>query len=290
MSHDDNWCRMTAMYKKPNIFEYLDYRLFLKDLFAFKKEQTFGFSFRSLSRLAGFKSSNFLKFVLDEKRNLSTQGTLKLISALKLSNEESRFFETLVLFTQAKTNGEKNIYFERIAQFKNYTAVKQIDAQQYCYFSNWHYVALHELVLLKDFKESPNWINKKLKTNLSRMEIKRAIEGLLTLNLLMRDEQQRLRQTDQMLVVKPSIASLSITNFQKTMMSKASEALEKLPAEQREIASLTVAVSRKTFEKIRERLVQIRRELHALATEDNNPEAVAQLNMQLFTLSEVLWK
>ena len=81
---------------RPLIYAYLDYRNFLKDLFAFKKQESASFSFRNFSRLAGLKSSNFLKLVMDGKRNLSPQSIHQVAKAFKLSKGEADFFETLV--------------------------------------------------------------------------------------------------------------------------------------------------------------------------------------------------
>ena len=54
--------------KLPNIFEYLDYRAFLRDHFLASKKLSGAYSFRYFSRRAGLASSNFLKLVIQGKR------------------------------------------------------------------------------------------------------------------------------------------------------------------------------------------------------------------------------
>ena len=54
----------------PSVYEYLDYRQFLRDHFAASKKAKPQYSFRYFSRRAGLSSSNFLKLVMDGKRNL----------------------------------------------------------------------------------------------------------------------------------------------------------------------------------------------------------------------------
>ncbi|QQR81755.1 MAG: TIGR02147 family protein [Deltaproteobacteria bacterium] len=130
------------MTTRPHIFEYLNYRTFLRDLFQFKKDEKLGFSFRTFSRLAGLKSSNFLKLIIDGKRNLSADAIHKFAKAFKLTKEETQFFETLVHFDQAQSVEEKNFYYERVMRSKSYQDVRPLDASQYTYFSNWHFVAL----------------------------------------------------------------------------------------------------------------------------------------------------
>lgn len=274
---------------KPNIHEFLDYRQFLRAMYEFKKSQSAGFSLRTFSRLAGLRSSNFLKLIMDGDRNLSLEGIHKFARAFKLSKPESNFFEALVLFGQAKSAEEKNRYYERIIQSKSYNEVKKLEANQYVYFSNWHYVALRELVKLKGFREDPQWINRKLDTRFSHEEIQKAFNLLIALNLLHRDEGNHLRQTEEKLTTSPEISSLAVLNFHREMIRKASDSLEKSKTDHRDVSTLTIGLSKSQYDQIRERINQFRREIHAIATESRDPEAVYQINFQLFNLSEVPW-
>ena len=53
-----------------NIYNFSDYRDFLKDRYRQLKEADPVFSFRHFSKQAGFGSPNYLKLVMDGKRNL----------------------------------------------------------------------------------------------------------------------------------------------------------------------------------------------------------------------------
>jgi hypothetical protein len=64
MGHDDQ----LNSKKRPSIFQYSDYRAFLRDHFAYMKATNASYSFRTFSRLAGFNSPNFLQLVYDGKR------------------------------------------------------------------------------------------------------------------------------------------------------------------------------------------------------------------------------
>jgi len=276
--------------EQPNIYEYLNYREFVKDMYHFKKNGGNGFSYRTFSRLAGFRSSNFIKLIMDGDRNLSLEGIQKFSKAFKLNKAQKNFFETLVLFNQAKNIDDKNRYYGRIAQTKCYNEVKQLEANQYQYFSNWYYVALRELVALENFREDPNWINKKLGINLSDDEIKKAIQVLFELKLVKRNKNKKLEQSDHKITTSPDIAHLAVLNFHKEMLTKASDSLEQSRTVDRDISALTVSLSKKQFDQIKERINQFRSEIHAIASENDQAHAVYQVNFQLFNLSEVTWK
>lgn len=57
----------------PDIYEYLEYRIFLADAYQAGKENVSAFSYRYLARKAGFSSPNFIKLVMDGERNLSME-------------------------------------------------------------------------------------------------------------------------------------------------------------------------------------------------------------------------
>lgn len=277
------------MLQKPNIYQYLDYRVFLRDLYTYKKGTTPVFSYRFFSRMAGFRSSNFLKLVAEGERNLSYEAIQKFAKGLKLAKAEAQFFEVLVLFNQAKSIEEKNRHYEKITQFKNYNTAKPLEISQYAYFSNWYFIALRELVTLKNFREDPKWINHKLKTRFHPEEIKKAIQILLDLKLLYRDEKKRLCQTIEQITITQEMGMLAISNFYREMLQKANAAIEEANPEYRDISALTIAISKEEMMRIRERLTQFRREVHAIASGSKNREAVYQLNLQFFNLSEVPW-
>ncbi|MGD8861085.1 MAG: TIGR02147 family protein [Myxococcales bacterium] len=59
-----------ASAKLPVVYDYLDFRAYLRAYYGAKKAADRGFSFRVFSRLAGVKASNHLKLVMDGKRGL----------------------------------------------------------------------------------------------------------------------------------------------------------------------------------------------------------------------------
>ena len=54
----------------PNVFEYTDYRKFLKDYYEDNKGKKPYFSYRYLSKKAGINASAFFKYVIEGKRGL----------------------------------------------------------------------------------------------------------------------------------------------------------------------------------------------------------------------------
>lgn len=270
-----------------DIFHYLDCRRFLQDYYREQKEKKGSqFSFRSFGRLAGFRSPNFLKLVMEGKRNLGREGIRGFVKALKLGRDEAAYFENLVHFNQATKHEERNDYYRRLAASKKYREMREIEADAFVYYSRWYYAAVREMTLLPYFKESPRWIARMLSPRITEREAATALELLQKIGFLKRED-GRLVPSERNITTSREVLSLAVTNFHRQMMAKASESIDRTPALQRDISSLTIALSVEKFQEAKRRIQEFRRELNVLLSEDPAPAAVYQINFQLFNLSRI---
>jgi len=92
----------------PEIFRYRDYRRFLQDYYDANKAADPSFSYRYLSRRAGFSSSAFYMRVMRGIRNLTEQSAERTCSMLRLTEQQTRYFKELVLH-----NGKNRFYTEQ---------------------------------------------------------------------------------------------------------------------------------------------------------------------------------
>ncbi len=102
----------------PDIFDYLDFRSFLRDMYAFKKEQYRQFSYRSFALKAGFSSPNFLKLVMDGQRNLTNESVAKIAQGFGLKKSERDYLENLVFMNQAQRHDERDHYYQKTLALK----------------------------------------------------------------------------------------------------------------------------------------------------------------------------
>src|ERR1700721_1624232 len=76
-----------------SVFNYSDYREYLKDFYQLKKSKAGTYSFAVFSLRAGIKSPNYLKLVMDGERNLTPENTLAFARGLGLSEQETLYWE-----------------------------------------------------------------------------------------------------------------------------------------------------------------------------------------------------
>jgi uncharacterized protein (TIGR02147 family) len=269
-----------------NVFEYLDYRRYLRDLYQQRKAACYGFSHRSFSRRVGLRSSNFLKLVMDGERNLTPEMAHRFAEGCGLDGREVDYFCELVAFNQARTASEQKRCHRRLFRFKQYRDIHKLDEAQVDYHSTWYIPAIRELAARADFRDDPKWIARVLKPRITPGEAKKALDTLLHLGLLKRDGKRRLRQSESLVTTGIGPLGHHVVSYHRAMLERASEALDTVPREEREISSLTLCVSREVMLDLKERIREFRRELLQAAELQGEPEIVAQINFQLFPLSE----
>jgi uncharacterized protein (TIGR02147 family) len=69
------------------------------------------------------------------------------------------------------------------------------------------------------------------------------------------------------------------------MMNRAAEAMDEIPASERDISSLTMCLGPDGLARLKERIQRFRRELLELSTLEDAPRQVVQVNFQLFPLT-----
>lgn len=271
---------------RPSVFEYLDYRAYLRDFYDAEKARRPAFSYRYFARRAGQASPNFLKLVIEGKRNLGKESISAFAGALDLDKEETLFFSELVTFSQATTQEEKNRYFSRIAASRNFRRAGRIDGELFEYLSHWHIPAIRELTATSGFREDPKWIAAQLRPTITAREAAHALKVLLRLGLIRRTDDGRIERGEPSWTTGHEVQSFAVVNYHQEMLTRAIEAMTSVPQAERDVSSLTVCVKTSTVAEIKRRIHAFNEELLALCDADQDPELVVQIGLQCFPLSK----
>lgn len=269
----------------PSVFEYLDYRAFMRDLYAAKKAESAKFSFRFFARKAGFSSSNFLKLVMDGDRNLGPTAIERVASALKLDKDEGAFFADLVAMNQAQTVSERNRAFERVAANRRFRAARKLDGPLFEYLTRWYYPVIRELAARADFIDDPAWVASQLLPAIETREARAALKTLEKLGLLVRDEAGRLVRGEASLTTGHEVRHVVVPAYHLQMIERAAKAVETVEPDHRDVSSLTVCIRSTTLPDLKAKIRRFREEMLDRCDSDPSPERVYQLCIQLFPLS-----
>jgi uncharacterized protein (TIGR02147 family) len=268
----------------PDVSAYVDFRKYLKDCYEARKSVNPKFSHRFFGKKAGYGSSSYFADVLSGRRSLTATGALRLSRALELAKEEEEYFLQLVNFNQAASLELKNLYYGKLLS-RSRIAPDILSRDKYEYFSKWYHAALRELLYFEPCKDDFKALGRKLNPVVPAPQVKKAVALLEKLGMIARDADGFYRQTVALVSTDDLGASLHVENFQTETMKLGIEALERHPAADRDISTLTATLSQESLDKVKVALKELRKCVMVLAEQDQKVDRVVQLNIQLFPLT-----
>ena len=88
-----------------------------------------------------------------------------------------------------------------------------------------------------------------------------------------------------MISTGPETRNMHVANYHRTMIARAAESIDVIPASQRDISSLVFCIDHHGLAEIKKRVQAFRQEIIERAESEQSPHQVLQLNIQLFPLS-----
>lgn len=266
-----------------NVYEYTDYRKFLKDYYEDKKKENPHFSYRFIALKSGVNEGNFAK-ILQGKRNLTLEAGLKLARAYKLNKRQTDYFQNMVLFCQAKNHEGKKDHFEQMMAFRESTA-RVLNADQYEFYDKWYYTAVREVLAFFRFNgENRVELGRTILPSISEEEVKKAISLLEKLQLVEKDPDGYYRRKDALISTGNEAKSVVLNNFIINNMKLAEKAIDLAPGELN-LSSVSFSISNEDFAKVQEEVRTCRRKIMEIAKASLTPDRVYQLNIHVFPLT-----
>lgn len=266
------------------IFDYTDYRVFLKDYYQFKKETTRYFSHRYFLKKAGLAGPNFLKNVMDGKKNLSAKSVEKFEKALELNSSEAEYFAKLVLYCQAKKVTKKKIYFNDLSHFLTKSVAHTIQKNQLEYFSHWYNIVLREYIHGHPFKGDYVKLAKSIFPKITPKQAEKSVILLEKLGMIKVGSDGAYYLTNPIITTGAEINDIGAYEYHKNMIDISKKALEYIPKEERYFRTITGSYSESTFEKIKMEVEQARNKILQHIKNDSGKKETYQINMHLFPL------
>ena len=274
--------------KKPSkkIFEYLDYREFLKDYYNAKKEANPAFSLRVFSDKIGFKAKDFISRVMNGDKNLSSQSIPKVASGLRLGKHETEFFIALVKFNQAETTEERNGAFGEMQAVLKVVrfAEKQhlLGHAQYMVYSHWRHLTIRSLIGMYGFDGDYEALARRVHPRITAEEAKASVKLLEDCMLIKKGKNGKYTLTENAITTGDRTSKLALRGFHQDCLKLAADSIDRDPPGTRHISGLTLGISQEGYERIVERINAFRKEIALIAEEDENSDKVFQLQFALF--------
>jgi uncharacterized protein (TIGR02147 family) len=269
-----------------SIYNYTDYRKFLRDRFAEMKAANRSFTYRYIASKSGFKSPGFFTQVLQQKVPLSNRLIPNLSKVFELKRSESHYFELMVHFNQARSHEQKKQYFEKMVNTKK-SQVIHVDSDLYEFYDKWYYSAIRAVLHYSPFDGDFKKLAKTIVPSISPAESKKAGAVLERIGFVKKNETGRYELTTKHISTGIDTDAVVINNFLINTLDIAKNAFYQFPKEKRSFSALTASISGPGYEKIKQRINEFRAELVDIIGKDDNIDRVYQMNFQLFPLTNV---
>jgi uncharacterized protein (TIGR02147 family) len=297
MLHIDSPAQTSFMAPRaPILSECSDYRLYLKSVYEYRRssESTISrpYSYTTFSAAADIKSPNYLKLIIEGKRNLSDEMILKFARALRLGKAETEEFRLLVMYGQATEPMERNQHLKLLAELRAQRALEQglIDPKNWEKVPGWLGWVLYAMADQGGVDFDPASLQKLMRVRISQDEIKQSLQKLLASGDLVADPETGAVSKGRDLIESPQDLPVAlIRKLQTELIQFGIESLFRDSPKEREFGALTVALTAEEYDQVRFELRQLRKRLQKdllLKRKSSKGERVYQLNVQLFPVTE----
>jgi uncharacterized protein (TIGR02147 family) len=281
----------------PQVSDYTDYRLFLARYFEYRQKISAGdlrpYNYAAFSAAANIKSPNYLKMIIEGRRNLSDEMALKFAKALGLNKEQSEDFQLLVAYGQATDPADRNMVLKKLSEHRVQAKLKsgEIDRKTWEKVPNWAAWVIYAMVDQEGVRYDSKTLKDLLRGKASENEIEEALQSLFASGELVQDPATgAVSKARRLIESAEDVPVALVRKLQAQLMYLGLESLYQDAATEREFGTLTMSLTKTEFDEIKFKLRQMRKQINkdnSIARMNSKGERVYQLNIQLFPVSNV---
>jgi uncharacterized protein (TIGR02147 family) len=212
-----------------------------------------------------------------------------LADIFKLNPVESRYFQSLVEYTQARSIEEKGDALDSLRrQIRGRN--KKLDPRQYSLFSKWIYPMVFDLLAIFPVGENHKEVAALFDGTVKAEDVRKALQILEELALIRKTPAGTYAQARATLKTGDEIQSVDVFKYQQTALKKAIEALDKIPVEERSISVTTLPLSVEGLQRVKRAAQQFRDKVLKISEADRDYDRVFQFNLNLFPTTKSIRK
>jgi len=265
-----------------NIFEYTDYREWMRDAFEDLKKRKTVVSWRYMAMKLNADPGNLLR-VSQGKIHLATSMINPVAQFFSLAEKESAYWTELVFFGRAKTDKEAFDHYEKMQALKG-VPFKRLENQELEFYRHWYYNAVRSILGIHSFKDNYAELASCCSPNITPQEAEEAIRLLHSLKMISRGDDGVWKVGTTFVSTGGNWRSEAVRSFQHETLQLAMESLERHHPSLRDISTVTMTFNQADIALVRERIKEFRSDLLRLSQEGTGDNAVFQLNIQLFPI------
>ncbi len=268
----------------PDLFNYLEYRDYLKEAYEERRRSRPGFSYRFIGNKVGMDSS-YLTRLFQKKLHLGDDLVERMARAFDLTGDSLEYFRNLVLFNKAKSETQARVFHEQLVRLRG-VGYRVVREDQEEFFSNWIHAAVRSLLDYYPFEGDYEALGAMLSPPATGEQAKSSVFLLERLGMARRTE-GGFEILDNHLHSGDNWKAEAIKSFQKSTMELASRSLDAVPAASRDVSTMTMDVDAKTLDGLKAMIRKFQEDAAKLVGSGGRSDRVYQLNIQLFPLTRL---
>ncbi len=273
----------------PNVYQYDDFRAFLRDAFEARKASVPGYSYRKFAAAAGIANPGYLLDVIIGKRTLSRNQALKIGPAFGLNENETDFLRVLSEFGQSRKDAKRRELHEEIIARRNRSRFARLSPSLVRYYQDYQYPLVRCAVEAMDFRGDHEALGKFLDPPLAAAQARKYVRDLEEWHLISRDARRGRYRVTEKFVEPPPTQSALVRRLNREWILQAAEVPFKFGPADRHVSTLLLMVSKATRRQLMEKMEAFRKEVLDMVEKDSHPEMILQLSLQLFPKSRQHW-
>jgi uncharacterized protein (TIGR02147 family) len=264
------------------IFEYNDYRKFLRSIVSSKNDKTAP-SLRSLSKRLEVSTSH-LSEILNSKKSLSVEMAFKISLKLRFSHLETQYFCLMVELENESDPVRRQELSVSMASINPNQQEHHLSSDALKSISEWHHGVILELVNVSGFVMTPANVAKRI--GISVKVAKAALARLERLQLIRRTEHGSYQQTHNTPLRGASATPDDVLKqFHKQFLNKAETSLYSQDPKERVSCTDILAIDSRFLEEVSRRSEEYSNAITELANRSKVKDSVYALSMHFFKVT-----
>ncbi len=271
----------------PDVFQYLDYREFIRDWLAARARHP---SLRGFARRAHC-SPSLVSAIVSGQRDLDTGRAEVFAAAMQLDDAQRSHLVALVALAHDPSRERRQRAREEVETTRRFKGAHRVTDATFTVLSDPEVAAVFELARCRGWRADGNWIAQALIPPITAGAAMAALEVLKTVGMLVRDAEgglavpEREWRTEHDL--EYDVVNAAADRLHRRILATAPEVLDVVPAPERQFGALTFAVSASVVPELKAKVTRFYEEImHLVEMNDGPNDRVYRLCVQLYPVAK----
>lgn len=261
------------------VFDYLDYREYLRDVFEDRKTRAPWYSYKLFGDGVGLDQSQVYR-ILQKQLHLSAAALPRFVAYLGLEGPAVDYFAKLVEMGKTRKESEARKLFAALLELRG-SQSRMLSGKQFGLYETWYLPVVRALLGIFEISDNYAVLASKLNPPISADKARQAVKRLAQLGLVFRDRDGIWRLEGKSWSTGKEFQSEAVRRYQAQTFRLCEESLERVPRELRDVNVVNMAADQQAFDDCVEILAEARRRIRERIEHVDSPDRILRLTSAL---------